>query len=85
MLRNLLIDRFKLKLHRESKNVPVYALVFGKGGPKLQPLDKTLPAPFELYANFTILPAPGDTSELHGIGSLGQFCDFLTRLAGRPR
>ena len=36
MLRNLLADRFKLKLHKESKEVPVYELVVGKGGIKIK-------------------------------------------------
>jgi uncharacterized protein (TIGR03435 family) len=35
MLQNLLADRFKLKLHRESKELPIYALVATKNGPKL--------------------------------------------------
>src|SRR5262249_47422508 len=35
MLRSLLAERFKLKLHRENKNLPVLALVVAKGGPKL--------------------------------------------------
>jgi uncharacterized protein (TIGR03435 family) len=35
MLQNLLADRFKLKLHRESKEVSIYALVVAKNGPKL--------------------------------------------------
>jgi uncharacterized protein (TIGR03435 family) len=35
MLQNLLADRFRLKLHRESKEVPIYALVAAKNGPKL--------------------------------------------------
>jgi uncharacterized protein (TIGR03435 family) len=39
MLQSLLVDRFKLVLHRETKEVPVYALVVGKGGPKLRPSD----------------------------------------------
>jgi uncharacterized protein (TIGR03435 family) len=39
MLQALLVDRFKLVLHRETKEVPVYALVVGKGGPKLHPSD----------------------------------------------
>ena len=37
MLRVLLEDRFQLKLHRESKEVAVYALVAAKGGTRLQP------------------------------------------------
>jgi uncharacterized protein (TIGR03435 family) len=39
MLQALLVDRFKLVLHWEAKEVPVYALVVGKGGPKLHPSD----------------------------------------------
>jgi len=36
MLQALLADRFKLTCHRDSKEMPVYALVVGKGGPKLK-------------------------------------------------
>ena len=39
MLQALLADRFKLVIRRESKEMPVYALVVGKGGPKLQKAD----------------------------------------------
>jgi uncharacterized protein (TIGR03435 family) len=35
MLQTLLADRFKLKIHREKKDLPVYALVEGKGPLKL--------------------------------------------------
>jgi len=36
MLRNLLVERFKLALHLESKDFPLYALVVAKGGSKLK-------------------------------------------------
>jgi uncharacterized protein (TIGR03435 family) len=36
MLQALLADRFKLTTHRETKNIPVYALVIAKNGPRLQ-------------------------------------------------
>jgi uncharacterized protein (TIGR03435 family) len=39
MLQALLADRFKLVIRRETKEMPVYALVVGKGGPKLQKAD----------------------------------------------
>jgi uncharacterized protein (TIGR03435 family) len=34
MLQSLLADRFKLQVHREVRDTPVYALVVGKAGPK---------------------------------------------------
>lgn len=54
MLQALLEDRFMLKVHRQTKEVPVYALTVAKGGPKLQPfisgsctpVDRTKFAPF---------------------------------------
>ncbi len=36
MLQSLLADRFKLQVHREVKDTPVYALVAGKAGPKFR-------------------------------------------------
>jgi uncharacterized protein (TIGR03435 family) len=36
MLQSLLADRFKLTLHRDKKELPVYVLVVGKNGPKLK-------------------------------------------------
>src|SRR5262245_48439617 len=36
MMQELLADRFKLKLHRENRDMPVYALVVGKNGHKLK-------------------------------------------------
>ena len=36
MLQTLLADRFKLVVHRETKEMPVYTLVAGKNGSKLQ-------------------------------------------------
>ena len=36
-LRRLLEDRFQLKTRRESRKMPIYALVATKGGPKLNP------------------------------------------------
>ena len=36
MLQTLLADRFKLVMHRDNKETPVYALVIGKGGLKMK-------------------------------------------------
>jgi len=40
MLQALLGERFRMKVHRETRERPVYALVVGKDGPKLKKLDK---------------------------------------------
>ncbi len=37
LVQSLLADRFKLAIHRETKELPIYVLVVGKGGPKVQP------------------------------------------------
>jgi bla regulator protein BlaR1 len=41
-LQALLAERFQLKIHRETKEMPIYILTLAKGGPKLQtpPDDK---------------------------------------------
>ena len=43
MLQSLLADRFKLSLHRETKEHAIYALVVGKDGPKLKPAEVQTP------------------------------------------
>ncbi len=53
MLQNMLIDRFRLVTHRESKEVPKYDLVVAKNGPKLkesvdEPAPKDDPTPFRM-------------------------------------
>ena len=46
MMQGLLADRFQLKLHHETKELPMYALVVAKGGSKLKQAD-----PNDTYAN----------------------------------
>jgi uncharacterized protein (TIGR03435 family) len=41
MVQRLLEDRFKLKVHHEMRDLPVYELVAAKGGPKLKPSADT--------------------------------------------
>jgi uncharacterized protein (TIGR03435 family) len=36
MVQTLLLDRFQMKLHRDTKEFSVYALVVAKGGPKMK-------------------------------------------------
>jgi uncharacterized protein (TIGR03435 family) len=46
MLQPLLAERFKLKAHTETKQLPVYELIVAKGGPKLKEAT-----PGDTYAN----------------------------------
>jgi bla regulator protein BlaR1 len=39
MLQALLEDRFRLKMHRATREAPAYELVVAKGGPRLKPFD----------------------------------------------
>jgi uncharacterized protein (TIGR03435 family) len=46
MLQTLLVNRFELSVHRETRELPVYVLAIAAGGPKLQ-----RPKPGDTYAN----------------------------------
>jgi uncharacterized protein (TIGR03435 family) len=92
MLQHLLADRFKMKAHRETKQLPVYSLVVAKGGPKLQgkaapPAPQSKPGP-----DGRTLPAPtGPVMMMTGRGrilarqqSMRDLANFLTIQVGAP-
>jgi uncharacterized protein (TIGR03435 family) len=43
MLQALLAERLKMKSHRETRTLPVYVLIKGKGAPKLKPATPGVP------------------------------------------
>jgi uncharacterized protein (TIGR03435 family) len=51
MLQSLLEDRFQLKAHRETRDLPVYNLVLTRKGPKLAE-DQTPPDPRRAFITF---------------------------------
>jgi uncharacterized protein (TIGR03435 family) len=76
LLQNLLADRFQLKTHRETAEMPVYALRVGKNGPKFK-------------AN---TGGESDSHTHHGTGkvevsvtgeSMGRLAEILSRQLGR--
>jgi uncharacterized protein (TIGR03435 family) len=77
MLQNLLADRFKMTLHHEKKELPMYSLVVAKGAPKLKESVVTTPA-----------PAPGDGPPPPPLGppKMGAdgFPEMPPGMAGRP-
>jgi uncharacterized protein (TIGR03435 family) len=74
MLQTLLRERFKVTLHKEPKILPVYALIIGKGGTKLQETDGE-----------PIIQIVGRYPH-HLLGRLpmGAFADVLSRDMDRP-
>jgi len=75
MLQTLLRERFGLVIHRESKEVPVFALLQAKGGAKLK-----------ASAEVTGCRGSGDSKGyiLACRASLPRFADWLSGKTGRP-
>jgi uncharacterized protein (TIGR03435 family) len=57
MLRNLLVDRFKLNARRETREVPVYALVYARSDRQLGPQIR--PSALDCAAQIAAARAPG--------------------------
>src|SRR5579862_4754208 len=93
MMQKILEDRFKLKIHRESRQRPVYELILGKGPLKLRPLQEgscippvlgrpspTLSPGQRLCRN---LVAPQGAVDFEG-GTLSMFAGLLNLIVDRP-
>ena len=59
MLRSLLVDRFQLKIHHETKELPVYTLTVAKNGPKLPQPKEGSCITIDTSAPLPPPPAPG--------------------------
>lgn len=93
MLRTLLEDRFRLKIHHETREVPVYALTVAKGGGTLQPsgegscIAPDFTTPLEpgqkpCGVPLTGIKGPNLTTEM--VASLDAFSKVLGVTVGRP-
>ena len=74
MLQQLLIDRFHLKAHVESREAQVFALVLAKGGPKFK---ASAPPP---AAGAEDISAPPDKPKPHGQGTWMRMSDKSAEL-----
>jgi bla regulator protein BlaR1 len=94
MLQAMLIDRFKIVVHREIKELPIYELTVAKNGPKFKPSESTdladirqrHPGAVNAIALNGAIVAPGTAAGqqlLFGV-TMPQFTTFLTMLTGRP-
>lgn len=85
MIQALLAERFQMKLHRDTKEFPVYALAPGKGGLKMKesPLDADADSgePAKGAVNVTASGGRGGTTVNFGRGSSFTFAN--NRLEGR--
>lgn len=79
MVQALLADRFKLKLHRETKAIPVYALIVGKDGSKLAE-GEVRSSQFRPFGD--IVTPPGKLTA-HG-ATMAYFAQILTENLDRP-
>jgi uncharacterized protein (TIGR03435 family) len=79
MLQTLLAERFKLTIHRGKKELPVYALVVGKNGPKLTPASDTPDAPLPDSGATTLGTEKGQMKMVQNGQSSGQ-----VQVAGQP-
>ncbi|MBV8841352.1 MAG: TIGR03435 family protein [Bryobacterales bacterium] len=64
MLRTLLAERFGLKIRRENKEMPVYALTVAKGGPKFKEVPPDDPEAEPVF------PKPPEGGIVTGIGGM---------------
>jgi len=79
MLRTALEERFHLKLHREMRDMPVYALVADKKGAKLKPAENG-----RAFVHGGQADESATVRHIMTRGAVSAFADSLTKVAGRP-
>ena len=100
MLQSLLVERFKMKFHRETRELPIFALLVARGGPKLTPAtesDSASPGGGSAQRSTSSsaattgagAPTSGSASgtrlsTMHSVGTLTSFAGNLSRSVERP-
>jgi len=85
MLQTLLAERFNLRLHSETKELPVFLLIVGKKGPRLTAVTDDGPSSFRLGRNgasFKWTSMEGLAGFLAGLGSIQRPVLDRTSLSG---
>ena len=94
MMQQLLEERFHLKLRRETREIPVYALVVAKGGVKLEPFREGTCNPIDFTSFPPVVPENPCRSLASEVGpnvmveaqatTIEDFCRFFLGRLDRP-
>jgi uncharacterized protein (TIGR03435 family) len=83
MLQALLAERFKLALHRETRTMPVYALVAGNNGPKLKEVVPNA-TPKDLNGGRVMVATGPHNREVKGFTTMAELANYLAYRLDRP-
>jgi uncharacterized protein (TIGR03435 family) len=83
MLQTLLEDRFKLRFHRETREMPVYNLVVARSGKNLRPSKNPNPPDFSELPPELDGPQTGPSLRATAM-SMSRLSDVISTWAGRP-
>ena len=85
MIESLLEERFQLKVHRETRELPVFILTIGRDGPKLQETVEGRPGPSGLSAGSSRTNQIAAGAVMSGSGiTMEGLASMLASAAGRP-
>jgi bla regulator protein blaR1 len=92
MLQAMLADRFKLAVHRETKEIPIYQLALGRKAPKIKPSEETTladvrqkhPDAITLRGTTIVTSGPNPGQQNVFAITMPDLGTFLSNLAGRP-
>jgi uncharacterized protein (TIGR03435 family) len=73
MIQTLLAERFRVAIHRETREMPVYALVVGRNGTPLKPVE---------FGRSSTSYSPGQFVAVKT--AMDKFAEFLARQVDRP-
>jgi uncharacterized protein (TIGR03435 family) len=73
MVQALLTERFKLAIHTETRELPIYALVVAKGGAKLGPTQES----------GSSVSTSNGRMEVQGVNSVAILAEELSKIVGR--
>ena len=84
MVQSMFADRFKLKFHHETKELPVFALTVGKNGPKMRKLPEGGEPGSVIYNGMTVRNPDGELAPGMTMGDLAKGISGVPSLNGEP-